>query len=61
MSIGRDEFRSLARSHSALESLQAAIGQWVGERELKAMLERRDRMRGDFEKLMKANPDALIK
>jgi hypothetical protein len=44
-----------------LESLQSAIGQWVGERELKAMLDRRERMRGDFEKQIRANPDVLIK
>jgi hypothetical protein len=44
-----------------LESLTAAIGRWVGDRELKAMLDRRDRMRADYEKQMAANPDFVIK
>ena len=44
-----------------LETLTAATGQWIGEREIKAILQRRDRMHADFEKQAAANPDFVIR
>jgi hypothetical protein len=38
------------------ESLTAAIGEWIGKREIRALLERRDRMRDIIEKLVKDTP-----
>ena len=35
------------------ESLQAAVGEWIGKREIKAMLERRDKMREIIANLVK--------
>jgi hypothetical protein len=35
------------------ESLQAALGEWVGKREIKAMIERRDKMREIIANLVK--------
>ena len=35
------------------ESLQAALGEWIGKREIKAMLERRDKMREIIANLVK--------
>jgi hypothetical protein len=38
------------------ESLQAALGAWLGNREIKAMLERRDKMREIIANLVKTTP-----
>jgi hypothetical protein len=38
------------------ESLQAALGEWIGKREIRAVLERRDKMREIIAKLVKDTP-----
>jgi hypothetical protein len=42
------------------ESLTAAIGKWVGRGEIRAMLERRARMKQVFDKLIAAKGNAVI-
>ena len=44
-----------------LERLTTRLATWVGQGELKAVLERRDRMKAEFDKQMAANPDFVIK
>lgn len=43
-----------------LESLKAAIGKWVGTGELKAMLQRRDRMKKEIDAILAKRGDAAI-
>ncbi len=42
------------------ESLTAAVGQWLGKGEIKAILERRDRMQKDIDKLVKDLGEAAV-
>jgi len=43
------------------ESLQAAIGNWVGKGEIKALLQRRDIMKADFDKRIAADPSFIMR
>jgi hypothetical protein len=43
-----------------LETLQAAIGKWVGTGELKAMLQRRDQMKKEIDAILARRGDAAI-
>jgi hypothetical protein len=43
-----------------LESLTAAVGKWVGKGEIKAILQRRDRMQAEIDKLVAANGEAEV-
>jgi hypothetical protein len=42
------------------ESLNAALGEWIGKREIKAMLERRDKMREIIAQLVKDKGEANV-
>ncbi|MGH9312157.1 MAG: hypothetical protein ACRD1S_03055 [Vicinamibacterales bacterium] len=42
------------------ESLNAALGEWIGKREVKAMIERRDKMRDIIAKLVKDKGEAVV-
>ena len=44
-----------------LEALTASLGGWVGQGELKAVLERRDRMKAEFDKQISVKPDFVMK
>lgn len=50
-----DKFKALDEA-----SLGAAIGKWVGRSELRAILERRDRMQQDIAKLVKERGESVI-
>ena len=42
------------------ESLNAALGEWIGKREIKALLERRDKMREIIAQLVKDKGEANV-
>jgi hypothetical protein len=42
------------------ESLTAAVGEWLGKGEIKAILERRTKMQEDIDKLVKKNGEAAV-
>jgi hypothetical protein len=42
------------------ESLTAAVGQWLGKGEIRAVLERRERMQADIDKLVKEKGEAAV-
>ena len=43
------------------ESVQAAIGTWVGKGEIKALIQRRDIMKADFDKRIAADPSFVTR
>lgn len=43
-----------------LPDLQAAMGKWLGRSELQAVLRRRDRMKNEIDKLVKANGERAV-
>ena len=43
-----------------VESLTAALGKWLGKGEIKAILERRQKMQEDIDKLIKASSEAAV-
>lgn len=50
-----DRFRALDDA-----ALVAALGKWLGKREVRALLDRRDRMRQEIDKLVAARGDAVF-
>ncbi len=43
-----------------VESLTPALGKWIGTREIRAIIERRDRMQGVIDKLVKAKGEGAV-
>ena len=43
-----------------VETLTPAVGKWIGTREIRAIIERRDRMQGVIDKLVKAKGEAAV-
>lgn len=43
-----------------VESLTPALGKWIGNREIRAIVERRDRMQGAIDKLVAAKGEAAV-
>ena len=44
----------------SVETLTPALGKWIGSREIRAILERRDRMKGLIDKLVAAKGEAAV-
>jgi hypothetical protein len=43
------------------EQLEAAVGEWLGDREIRALLERRQKLGEEIDRLVKASgPDAVF-